>query len=159
MLVNGRCNHSPIYLMGEIHGGSVYSPTHNMHHYFLLESKVAYKKAPYITFFPIKNRGVPNTKIFINHLDKALGLLYEGKKIWIGCLGGHGRTGLFITCLYYALTSDRNSLYIVRDLYCSRAVESYAQYVFLEEFGIYVRPTDKKKDLSSPFSWRNKNEK
>jgi hypothetical protein len=58
--------------------------------------------------------------------------LDDGKKIHIGCIGGHGRTGTFLAALvslYEDLTDDPISW--VREHHCAKAVESKAQIKFL----------------------------
>jgi hypothetical protein len=55
-----------------------------------------------------------------------------GKKIHIGCIGGHGRTGTVLAALYAALNpADKQAIQHVRAHYCPRAVESAAQVAFL----------------------------
>lgn len=58
--------------------------------------------------------------------------LDEGKKIHVGCIGGHGRTGLFLAALvslYEDLTDD--PIAWVRKNHCKKAVESESQVKFL----------------------------
>jgi len=66
-----------------------------------------------------------------------------GKKVHVGCIGGHGRTGTVLSALYNELTGDTDSTNRVRDGYCQKAVESKSQIHFLHKhFGIEpVKPT------------------
>lgn len=63
--------------------------------------------------------------------------LDEGKRIHVGCIGGHGRTGTFLAALvskYEDLTDD--PIKWVRENHCQKAVESKAQVKFLmKHFG------------------------
>jgi hypothetical protein len=60
--------------------------------------------------------------------------LDDGKKIHVGCIGGHGRTGLFLAALvslYEDLTDD--PIKWVRENHCQKAVESESQLKFLKK--------------------------
>lgn len=67
--------------------------------------------------------------------------LDDGKKIHVGCIGGHGRTGLFLTALvslYEDLTDD--PIAWVRKEHCKKAVESESQLKFLKKhFGVKIK--------------------
>lgn len=87
--------------------------------------------------FPILNMQVPN----INKLRMVLDVMYEygrrGKSIHVGCIGGHGRTGLVLVA-YFAFIQARKTgeidptlIKAVRDNYCEKAVESQAQVDYL----------------------------
>ena len=69
--------------------------------------------------------------------------LQNGKKVHLGCIGGHGRTGLVLAVLRRQLTGDENATQHVRDNYCKKAVESKSQVEWLQKnFGITpVEPT------------------
>ena len=59
-----------------------------------------------------------------------------GLKVHCGCVGGHGRTGMFMAALVSAF-GEPDAIAYVRKNYCDKAVESSAQIKFLcEEFGI-----------------------
>lgn len=59
------------------------------------------------------------------------------KKIHLGCIGGHGRTGLVLAALVTYMTGELDSISYVRKHYCERAVESGTQVEFLNKhFGI-----------------------
>lgn len=59
-----------------------------------------------------------------------------GKKVHAGCIGGHGRTGMFLAALV-SLYGEKDAISYVRKNYCDRAVESKTQVEFLAaEFGI-----------------------
>jgi hypothetical protein len=63
--------------------------------------------------------------------------LLAGKKVHAGCIGGHGRTGMFLAALRKHMTGDENATQHVRDHYCKKAVESTKQVDFLfKDWGI-----------------------
>ncbi|QWS69853.1 hypothetical protein [Vibrio phage vB_VpS_PG28] len=83
--------------------------------------------------FEIKNMGVPQDpeefKALIVYLaDKVL----LGKTVYVGCIGGHGRTGMVLAALYYQLTGDKKAIKLVRETYCSKAVETAEQCNWLK---------------------------
>lgn len=74
--------------------------------------------------------------------------LHEGKKVHIGCVGGHGRTGLVLAALRMHMEDDVNAVAHVREHYCKKAVESSVQMDFLHKhFGI--KPETPAKSYSS----------
>jgi hypothetical protein len=63
--------------------------------------------------------------------------LLVGKKVHIGCIGGHGRTGTLLAAIVKELTGNVDAISFVRQHYCKKAVESDSQSQFLaKEFGI-----------------------
>lgn len=69
----------------------------------------------------------------INWLKKQVD---EGKKVHIGCIGGHGRTGTVLAALV-SMYGEPDAIAYVRKHYCKKAVESKVQIDFLhEQFGV-----------------------
>lgn len=63
--------------------------------------------------------------------------LIAGKKVHVGCIGGHGRTGTFLAALVTHMTGEKDSITYVRKNYCDHAVESESQVKFLtKHYGI-----------------------
>ena len=63
--------------------------------------------------------------------------LVAGKKVHIGCIGGHGRTGTVLAALVKFMTGMEDAITYVRENYCHKAVESSEQISFLSrEYGI-----------------------
>jgi protein-tyrosine phosphatase len=52
----------------------------------------------YLTF-PIEDRGIANDQKLITFIDLLVDLLQTGKKRYIHCYGGHGRTGIIVSLL------------------------------------------------------------
>lgn len=96
---------------------------------------------PVSVYYPIVNMGVPKVpEKFDLLVDTILATLAAGKTVHIGCIGGHGRTGLVITALVARLGIDPDPLNWVRTNYCKKAVESAAQENFLlVHFGVPVK--------------------
>jgi hypothetical protein len=64
--------------------------------------------------------------------------LDAGAKVHAGCIGGHGRTGMFLAALV-SLYGEKDAVTYVREHYCKKAVESVAQMEFLKaEFDVKV---------------------
>lgn len=73
-------------------------------------------------------------KKFIAYLSAQL---IAQKKVHLGCIGGHGRTGLVLAALVTYMTGELDSISYVRKNYCEKAVESAKQVDFLNRhFGI-----------------------
>lgn len=63
--------------------------------------------------------------------------LIAGKKVHLGCIGGHGRTGTVLAALVKHMTGMEDAITYVRENYCQKAVEAACQVRFLNEhFGI-----------------------
>lgn len=87
-------------------------------------------------FFPIKDFSVPhNPEQLKNILQEVHAYACQNKLVYIGCLGGLGRTGLVLACLL-KLHGLHDPVQIVRKAYNPKAVETPAQLKFVEEFQI-----------------------
>jgi hypothetical protein len=88
--------------------------------------------------FQIPDMGIPsNAKQFHKLVEWTAEQLKAGKKVHAGCVGGHGRTGMFLAALVTYMTGEKDSITYVRKNYCQKAVENAAQVNFLhKEFGI-----------------------
>ena len=128
-----------------VYGGNYRHPADDADILIALES-AGYRRDLYANFpwtkrdaflFPIVNNGVPNISDLRNLLDWLEEELLKGRVAHIGCIGGHGRTGLVLSALWNQCTGDANSTAILRETYCHKAVESAAQVDYLEKhFGI-----------------------
>jgi hypothetical protein len=88
--------------------------------------------------FPIPDMGVPPDlslfKSLIQYLSEQIML---DKKIFIGCIGGHGRTGLVLSVLVQSIAQEADAVTYVREHYCKKVVESSVQVEWLNKnFGI-----------------------
>jgi len=98
---------------------------------------------PVSVYYPIANMSIPNRVDKFTCLIADISLrLSEGQRVHVGCIGGHGRTGMvFAAVVGYNKLSDDPIAY-VREHYCKKAVEAVSQVKFLmEHFGAtYHKP-------------------
>ncbi len=145
----GKCyaNHPALDIAGyKIYGGSCSTPiitdadiyvgfdAYGMH-----KTDMAYPWEEGESFlYPITDMMAPkNPESFAKLIDWLAQQLIAQKKIHLGCIGGHGRTGLVLAALVKAMTNDVNAIEYVRKNYCKKAVESEVQMQFLSKhFGI-----------------------
>lgn len=74
--------------------------------------------------------------------------LEAGLKVHCGCIGGHGRTGMFLSALVCEMTGEKDAIEYVRANYCSKVVETPSQVDFLHEhFGITKTSSSKQHSL------------
>jgi len=81
--------------------------------------------------------------------------LQDGKTVHIGCIGGHGRTGMLMSALVVEMLGEEDAIGYVRKHYCSKAVESKAQVAYLvANFGVKdVAPAKEYKAPAQPPKW------
>lgn len=94
---------------------------------------------PVIEFkYRISDMSVPKSpKDFKKMITWVCSQLKKGKKIHVGCIGGHGRTGLFIAAVRAEFYGDLNAGNWVRKNHCKKAIETKAQINFLfKHYGI-----------------------
>lgn len=110
------------------------------------------EKQPVQIFYPITDMSVPqNAETFKKLVQWTVEQLAAGKTVHAGCIGGHGRTGMFLAAVYRVVKDDVDAIEKVRNLYCKKAVESDAQVRFLNEhFGITKVQGYKDKNLYVP---------
>ncbi len=78
-----------------------------------------------------------------NLVEICLSKMRHGKRVDIGCIAGHGRTGTFLACLIARVEhlTGKQALETVRGRYCRWAVETHSQEKLIEEYveayGIY----------------------
>ena len=145
--------HKPIKLgMGEIVGGACGSPREGYDIYIGFDYGMKMQHQPFpwdqvddpiIEFqYRITDMCAPKSpKEFKKMIEWVAEQLDDGKKVHVGCIGGHGRTGLFLAALvslYTDLTDD--PIGYVRKEHCHKAVESESQLKFLKKhFGIPIK--------------------
>lgn len=85
--------------------------------------------------FLIQDQHAPSDAAeFRKMIDWLAVQLSAGKKVHIGCIGGHGRTGTVLAALASVMMPDeKDSIRWVRENYCNKAVETHAQVEFLRE--------------------------
>jgi hypothetical protein len=93
--------------------------------------------------FPIHDGQAPHDSERFKYLITWLRTqLNTGKKIHVGCIAGHGRTGTVLAALVAELGAEKDAIQYVRKHYCSKAVESEAQVNFLmKHYGVFSANT------------------
>ncbi len=85
-------------------------------------------------YFEIPDMKTPtNKEEFDKLIHYTAGALIAGKSVFVGCIGGHGRTGLFLAALTTYMTGDLDSIKTVREGYCYKAIESSSQVNWLKK--------------------------
>lgn len=89
-------------------------------------------------YFHITDMSIPtNPDEFKRLCEWAIEQAKAGKKVHAGCIGGHGRTGMFLALVTHLIDPSLNAIDHVRAEYCSSAVETAQQEKFLmTNFGV-----------------------
>lgn len=124
---------------GYLFGGSCSSPRSGFDVYVGFDSSMhthteAYPwKTPRVeqVYFPIKDYSVPvNKQEFMDMCKWISEQLDAGKKVHLGCIGGHGRTGTVIAGVM-AYRGEKDAIGWTRKNHCHKAVESDEQVKML----------------------------
>jgi hypothetical protein len=92
--------------------------------------------------FEISDQHAPkNLPRFKKMIDWLCTQLHDGKTVHVGCIGGHGRTGLVLSAIVASMRNwkgkDVDAIQYVRKHYCKKAVESSEQVNFLmKHYGV-----------------------
>jgi hypothetical protein len=88
--------------------------------------------------FPIPDMKTPNDfEQFDNLINWIQDKVEEGKTVHVGCLGGHGRTGMVLSALVFKMMGIEDAITYVRENYCEEAVETLGQTQWLNaHYGI-----------------------
>lgn len=144
----------------EVFGGSCSSPIHDDADVYVgldMSATITQQSYPWEAgesfLYYIQDMGGPkNPESFIKMINWLSEQIKAGKKIHVGCIGGHGRTGMVLSALVAVMDKNPDCIQYVRDNYCEKAVESIAQIKFLgQHFGANpVEPS--KQHYSAPKS-------
>jgi len=80
---------------------------------------------------PTEDFSVPDVQVLRRALIKAVVAMSKGKTLYIGCMGGIGRTGLFIAALIRIFEPYENPVLLTRQAYLLSAVETIEQQDFI----------------------------
>ena len=129
-----------------VYGGACGDPVHvNLDIYVALDHSTSHDPQAWpwngtrqFVYFPIQDMSVPKDPVeFRKMIDWLADQLVMGKSVHVGCLGGHGRTGLVLAALTRVLGGEEDAITYVRDHYCKKAVETVEQVNWLaKHFGI-----------------------
>jgi len=92
-------------------------------------------KEPFDVDCPTVDFQVPERKMFYRALTKTVDLVLAGEPVYVGCMGGIGRTGLMLAVLAKAFGVKKPVEY-VRANYSGHAVETDAQMKFVKQLTI-----------------------
>lgn len=84
---------------------------------------------------PITDGEIPkqNPSIILSVVNSCLRVLRDRRNIKIDCIGGHGRTGLFMALLAHKAGIE-NPIFWIRTVYCEKAIETIAQERYILNF-------------------------
>lgn len=128
----------------KITGGSCINPFDGYDIYIGLDlgmsvSDIQYPWVKGVEFlYPISDHQAPKeSEDFKKMIIWIAGQLRANKSIHVGCLGGHGRTGIVFSALYREMTGQTDAIQYVRKHYCDRIVESKEQVKYLmKHYGV-----------------------
>ncbi len=105
--------------------------------------------------YPVPDRGVPkNPATYGKLVDWTLEQMEGGAKIHAGCIGGHGRTGMFFAALVAVATGRKDAIQYVREHYCKKACETAGQIDYLvKRFGVDTAKASKSYGSGSKTIW------
>jgi hypothetical protein len=103
--------------------------------------------------FEIADMSTPKDAAAFGRLvDWTAEQIRAGRKVHCGCIGGHGRTGMFLAALV-AKFGEKDAIAYVRENYCQKAVESGSQIKFLvERFKVFSAKGSKDWSGGSPMA-------
>lgn len=129
-----------------IYGGKAYDPVvTDADIYVSLDRGKDIEKRAYpwngavqFVLFPITDMSAPSdVDEFKKMITWLAAQIVAGKKVHVGCVGGHGRTGTVFAALVKEMTGNADAIQYVREHYCDKAVESWAQVEFLmKHYGV-----------------------
>jgi protein-tyrosine phosphatase len=91
--------------------------------------------APCDISIPTKDFSVPHPVTMRDGLVQAIQAMVDGQMFYVGCMGGIGRTGLFLSLMARAL-GEENPVEWVRANYDKRAVETEEQQRYVMDFDL-----------------------
>ncbi len=92
---------------------------------------------PNDVFIPTADYNVPDVEVLVNGMLDAYDMALTHGRLYVGCWGGIGRTGLFMACFMRAVVpNDLSDLIILalRGTYNKHAVETDEQVEFVHNF-------------------------
>lgn len=90
----------------------------------------------YAVRLPIRDFSTPeNPEDVIKTIGMIIEAAFQGEPVWLGCMGGMGRTGLIMSILVKALGIE-NPVEYVREHYYEHAVETKPQYSYVMSFDV-----------------------
>lgn len=98
---------------------------------------------PHNISIPTQDFSVPEPDIMLEGMIKAIRAMREGNDLYVGCMGGVGRTGLFMAILVKACLVNAGEygdpiapILHVRSYYNPHAVETVGQREYVQNFDV-----------------------
>ena len=140
-----RCyhGHQPIVIAGyKVYGGSCSRPSVDdadiyvgLDYSFKIIDKAYPWEDGHSFQYLINDMQAPKDAVsFVKLIEWLAGEIKLGKKVHIGCIGGHGRTGTVLAALVAIMENRTDAISFVRKHYCTKAVESEKQIEFLVKY-------------------------
>ena len=85
---------------------------------------------------PTEDFDVPSVEDLRRGLIKAIVAIAKGKTLYVGCMGGIGRTGLFMAALLKIYLPNEDPIEMTRSLYIPHAVETTEQQKFINSLPV-----------------------
>lgn len=124
VIYGGSCG-SPIVEDADIYVGFDYSMAKSPKQYPWVQGESF--------LFPIQDMHAPSDPVAFKQLIEWTAMqVIAKKKVHMGCIGGHGRTGTVFAALVAHMMGRTDAIQYVRENYCVKAVESKAQVEFLK---------------------------
>ena len=122
-MYGGNCS-NPVVTDADIYVGLDYSMKQHRERFPWMEGAAIHYK--------IEDRHAPSdSKEFLELIEYLCDQANGGAKIHIGCIGGHGRTGIVLAAMVALMTDELDPIGYVRTQYCKKAVETDEQVAFL----------------------------
>jgi hypothetical protein len=147
-------SHKPlVFGAGKVYGGSCSRPTvKDADIYIGLDSWMEFRhtkypwnppgttNGPIEVLFQISDGSAPkHANEFVKMIDWLVLHIAAGLTVHVGCIGGHGRTGMVLAALVKKIKGTEDAITWLRENYCKKAVETETQVKFLNKyFGIKV---------------------
>lgn len=113
---------------------------------------------PQDVYFYIQDMSIPtDAEEFKKMAEWAIQQVKDGKKVHAGCIGGHGRTGMFLALVTQLVDPSLNAIDYVRENYCHHAVETSQQEQFLQHNYGCKTPTTVGKYAKTSAFWKDSN--
>lgn len=93
-------------------------------------------KDPCEISIPTRDFSTPSVGDVDAGLRQAVSRLMDGEQLYVGCMGGYGRTGLFLSILAKAFKVSNDPVAYVRAVYSPRAVETGEQERFVASYAV-----------------------
>jgi hypothetical protein len=90
---------------------------------------------PYDVSIPTEDYSIPNRDVLEIGLLKTYEAMLQGREVYVGCMGGIGRTGLFLAILA-KVAGYKNPISYIRRNYNGSAVETNLQELYIHRFPV-----------------------